>query len=370
MKSETTLRTGSPSRHARALACLGALLVVCAGCDEGPQVRAYSVPKETPPLPAARGMSSAAAAPRGMAWSLPAGWAEVANTSSMRFATLAAGTDDDRIEIAITRLVGSAGGVAGNVNRWRDQVGLPAASEEELPSMVERITARGTEGLMVDLIGPAGEGAEAAAPRMLAAIFPTEANTWFIKTAGDRAVLDAHREAFVEFCSSVTFGGAAAAAPPSAMPSGAMPGGGGGGGDGAPVWDRLPEGWAVDASPKSMSVASITVSGSDQQAALTITPLGGSQDMLSNVNRWRRQVGLGPLASLADDPPRPIEVAGAPGHLINAGGADQRILAVVSVRGGMTWFYKLSGPDPLVSSQLDAFNEFIRSIRFTEGGNA
>ena len=97
---------------------------------------------------------------------------------------------------------------------------------------------------------------------------------------------------------------------------------------------------------------------------LTITPLGGAQSMLDNVNRWRRQLGLGPLASMADEPPLEIDVGGMPGELVDIGNSGRRTLAVVSVRGGTTWFYKLSGPDPLVASQRAAFETFIRSIRF------
>jgi hypothetical protein len=120
-----------------------------------------------------------------------------------------------------------------------------------------------------------------------------------------------------------------------------------------------------------MSVASFTVSGGGQEAALTITPLGGNQDPLANINRWRRQVGLPPLTDLGDDPPQPIDVAGVSGSLVDIGGPEGRTLAVIAPRGGMTWFYKLSGPDPLVKSQRDAFEAFVRSVRFdAEGGSS
>jgi hypothetical protein len=113
-----------------------------------------------------------------------------------------------------------------------------------------------------------------------------------------------------------------------------------------------------------MSVASITVSGGSQEASLTITPLGGNQDLLANVNRWRRQVGLDPIASLEAEPPVPVEVDGQPAHLVDLAGPEQHTLAVLAVRDGTTWFYKLSGPDPLVAEQRAAFSEFIESLRF------
>ena len=48
-------------------------------------------------------------------------------------------------------------------------------------------------------------------------------------------------------------------------------------------------------------------------------------------------------------------------------GSDRRTLGVVATQGPVTWFYKLSGPDPLVEGQRPAFEAFVRSIRF-EGG--
>ncbi len=133
----------------------------------------------------------------------------------------------------------------------------------------------------------------------------------------------------------------------------------------APVWDTLPEGWTADAQPRPMSVASLTIVGGGQEASLTITPLGGSQDQAGNINRWRGQVGLPPAADPAAEV-MPFEVAGLPGSLVDLTGADRHILGVISRRGDQTWFFKLSGPDPLVADQRAAFEAFVRSIRFNE----
>ena len=132
----------------------------------------------------------------------------------------------------------------------------------------------------------------------------------------------------------------------------------------APTWGRLPEGWSVDAAPVAMSVASFTVRDGSQEASLSITPLGGTQDLLANVNRWRRQVGLEPLAELTESPPESLEVAGRPGSLVDIAGDLRRTLGVISTRGETTWFYKLSGPDRLVAGQRAAFEAFVGSIRF------
>jgi hypothetical protein len=118
-----------------------------------------------------------------------------------------------------------------------------------------------------------------------------------------------------------------------------------------------------------MSVASITLAGGGQEASLTITPLGGRQDFLANVNRWRGQLGLEPRPDADSVGAETIEVAGAPARLVDIVGVDGHMLGVISTRGDATWFYKLTGPDPLVADHRDAFVAFMQSIRFTGGGD-
>ena len=320
-------------------ACAAALW---AGCDsELDQVRSYEVKKQTR-ANTARGV---------MQWDLPPGWRVELNRSAMRFATLSAGDGDDGIEVSITKLAGAAGGVGPNINRWRTQVGLERISDADAAASAVEIKARGATGWLVDLSGPADEQEDWEPKRMLAGIFPGKDSSWFVKTTATASTIEAHRSAFVALCESVHFG----PVPPAA--TGAQK-------RDVPKWGDLPDGWRLDAQPKPMSVASLSVSNGSQQASLTITPLGGSQVLLDNINRWRRQVGLGPLSGLDEQPPTPIEVAGQPGHLVDAAGAEKHILGVISTRGGMTWFYKLTGPDPLVAQQKAAFEAFIRSIEF------
>lgn len=352
---------------------IGLALLACCGCGdrEGGEIRAYEVPKEEPP-PTGRmpGPVDLAAGTGAMEWDLPAGWQPAANPNTMRFATLIAGGPgpDDAIEVAITRLAGAAGGVAANVNFWRQQVGLPPVAEADVESLIVPLEARGAEGVMVDLVGaPAADGQPT--PRMLAAIFPAGDSTWFIKTINSEAALQQHRDAFVEFCRSVRFGAAGGMLPPGhppmpSTPAAAAPPPPAGRGPGAPIWASLPEGWSPSDAPVAMSVASFIVGEGDESATVTITPLGGAQDLLSNVNRWRRQVGLGPLASLQDDPPAAIDVGGEPGSLVDVAGADTRTLAAVGMRAGTTWFIKLSGPPAVVAAQKQAFEAFVGSIRF------
>jgi hypothetical protein len=342
-----------------------AALVICTGCSDRDEIRSYTIPKETPPAPAvAAGAPAEASGPTGeMQRELPESWSRVANTNPMRFATFTAGEGDGQIEIAVTQLGGVAGGIGANINRWRGQIGLPPASEEELQDSLVPVVTDQAEGLFVDLVGPAASDDDPDTPRMLAAIFPALDSMWFIKTTSTRAAIETHREAFIQLCESVHFAGSGGSAGSRDAAAGMQPAPDAGE-PGTLAWDALPEGWTVDATPKPMSVASLTISDGAQQASLTITPLGGQQDLLANINRWRGQLGVSPLSGLEEEPPAAIEVAGEDGHLVDIAGAEARILAVVSTRSGQTWFYKLSGPDPLVAGNKASFEAFIRSIRF------
>jgi hypothetical protein len=329
-----------------------------AACDrESDQVRSYDIPKEQKPDVAVNTPPRPAAMPRVMGWDLPEGWQRKSGGGGIRFATLTAGEGENAIEVSIIMLTGTAGGVGPNINRWRTQVGLDEVSDSEATSSATAIKARGTNGFLVDLTGPTDEEKEREASRMLAAIFPADDSAWFIKTTAAVSIIEKYESAFVELCQSVRFVAPSAAKPPPAPAASDSARGG-------PQWDVVPDGWQVDSKPSSMAAASFTITSGSQQAALTITPLGGSQELLGNINRWRRQVGLGPLGSLDEQPPAPIDVAGQPGHFVDIIGKESHILGVVSIRGDMTWFYKLTGPDPLVAEQKAAFESFVRSTKF------
>ncbi|MCZ6699971.1 MAG: hypothetical protein O7D94_13655 [Planctomycetota bacterium] len=348
--------------------CLLALTIAMLwpGCDdrEQEQIRTYRAPKPPPAAGSATGV---------MQWDRPQGWRSVPNPeatgfASMRLATLAAGEGDNQIEVVISQLGGDGGGLIANINRWRGQVGLEPSTDPER----SRIEARGAQGIFVDLAGSAPEGSSAESTRMLAAIFPGADRTWFIKTTATRDRLDAHFEGFMSLCRSVRFGEAppperasqalVAEAPVSEAPESEAPASGSPQ-RGGPTWS-LPNGWERDEQPATMSLASFRIRGGGQEARVTITPLNTPPNLLGNVNRWRGQVNLGPQASLSEDPPKSLPVDGQPGYYVDLKGAQLHTLGVIATRGKTTWFYKLSGPDPLVSEQTAAFESFVGSIRF------
>jgi len=113
-----------------------------------------------------------------------------------------------------------------------------------------------------------------------------------------------------------------------------------------------------------------------QIADVSVVPLGGrAGGLLMNVNRWRGQVGQGPVTeeqvtSLA----QPVEVAGQKAQLYEQigtapeAGLKTNILAAILNRDGVSWFFKMMGHSALVNEQKPIFIEFLKSVRFERPG--
>jgi hypothetical protein len=155
---------------------------------------------------------------------------------------------------------------------------------------------------------------------------------------------------------------------PSGMPPGHPDVGGG-----APrlQW-KLPPGWQ-EVAPGEMRVASFKVTGENgKQADVSVVPLPGLAGRdIDNVNRWRGQVGLSPIAKeKLEKQAQAVEISGQAGQLYEMSGQNpgssekMRILAAVSRRDGMAWFFKMTGDDDLVAKQKPAFVDFLKTLAF------
>ena len=133
------------------------------------------------------------------------------------------------------------------------------------------------------------------------------------------------------------------------------------------VW-TAPSAWK--AKPASaMRKGSYTISGEGgAEADLSITAFPGDVGgELANMNRWRGQISLPPLAA--------GEAAGAVTRLTQAdlaltlvdfggaGASPQRIVGAMVPFGGATWFFKLMGPDAVVAQAKPSFLEFIKTVK-------
>ncbi len=89
---------------------------------------------------------------------------------------------------------------------------------------------------------------------------------------------------------------------------------------------------------------------------MTLSALQGGGDLLSNVNRWRGQAGLDPVAEA--DIPRvaaPVTFVGNDARFVEAIGKDRGILVVASLSEAFSLFFKMDGAPNVVQSQKAAF---------------
>jgi hypothetical protein len=256
----------------------------------------------------------------------PAGWREQPDAGKNRFATFRIGGDEHPLELTVTAFGGS---VLQNVNRWRDNMGLTEISQDELPTETEEMKLEGgAVATLVDLTGVSrgGMGMGPAA------------------------------------------GGLPAGHPPLAAEEN--------------ISYKAPPDWKEVAS-KRPSRATFVVADGGQEARVTVTPLpaldrrvkGGETLLTYIVNIERAEVGL-PVADEKEinRSKHSFRVAGADGSYFDVAGPEakgaerKRVLAVALPHGGKTWFFRMVGPDALVVRQQTAFEGFVASVRFAEGG--
>jgi len=90
---------------------------------------------------------------------------------------------------------GPTGGVLANVNRWRtQQLGLPPVDEAGLKPLLSAIDLPDTKANLVDMAG--------SNQRMIVAIVPRGASTWFFKLVGEETAVGAEKNAFIDFIKS------------------------------------------------------------------------------------------------------------------------------------------------------------------------
>ena len=340
------------------------------GCGQE-KTEVYQVPKEKPPVasavPAMPALPGGLMAPppgaSGVKWKLPAGWEELP-PGQMRVGNfLIKSPQGEQAQMTIIPLAGAAGGNLENVNRWRGQVGLAPITQEQLATTGEKVVVAGQPSEMFDMSGtPPGKTVKA---RILAALLQRGEMTWFFKMTGEDALVEASKPAFVEFIKGVSF------TEPSEMA--VTP-------DAAPLPASLPapeaaaasaQNWAVPADWKStapgpMQLAKFMASDpAGGKAEVTVSSLPGEAGgALANVNRWRGQIGLGPVAedglAALTSPLALGTMKATVVDLINPD-AKKAMRAAIIPRDGQTWFFKMAGDSAVVAAQKQAFTQFLQS---------
>lgn len=296
---------------------------------------------------------------------LPEGWEQLPadQMSAVKFAVR--GAEGAKAQITVTPLPPAAGKPLENVNRWRNQVGLEPVSAEDLTSQMELIQVAGHSAALFDIAGMLPATQEKT--RIVAAMQNRGDTVWFFKMMGEDGLVRAQRSAFTNFVAryplphdhdhDAATGEPAASAPaaapvtPAAPPAPAAPG----------RWP-VPAGW-TEVSPGPMQEAKYTLA--DGRAAMTLSVFGDSAGTLrANVDRWRGQIGLPPVADgELEKLAVPLDLDGVKATLVDMTTAQQRMVAVIVPRGESTWYFKLLGEPDAVAAGKNTFITFVKTTK-------
>jgi len=129
-------------------------------------------------------------------WEVPAGWSP-APASAMRYASFAVEKNGEKADISVVTFPGDGGNDVDNINRWRQQIGLPAVGAEVLKSMIAPVRAGELQMDSVDMSN--------ANARVLAAWTRQNGRAWFFKMSGPPALVEQEKSKFTNFLQSVRF---------------------------------------------------------------------------------------------------------------------------------------------------------------------
>jgi hypothetical protein len=173
------------------------LVLLVAGCGRD-QIQTYQVPKDAAAVPVpAVGRSAQPSTADGFTAELPSGWTEVPSSSAMRMASY----DIEGTEIDFYLIALSMGDIAGNVNRWRGQVGLPGATAEAIAQDVKSFTVDGHAGSYVELYN------EEEGLGIIAAIIDRSPSYWYFTAKGSVDELKSHAADIQAYLASIQFEG-------------------------------------------------------------------------------------------------------------------------------------------------------------------
>jgi hypothetical protein len=159
------------------------------------------LPPSHPPIDGMGAVPAASTADK-PTWEVPAGWQEGPLAQFLVAKYVIAGTGDAKAEVNISSLAGDGGGLAANVNRWRSQLGLAPATDDDLAKLAA-VDVNGAKATVVEL---AGTNQRTSAPASLVGVvLPLGGQTWFYKLMGDAGVVAQQKAALMKFVQSAKY---------------------------------------------------------------------------------------------------------------------------------------------------------------------
>jgi hypothetical protein len=356
----------------RNAALLTLAAIALAGCGRD-DVKVYHVAKE----------ESSATTSSQLQWTLPDGWSEK-TPGQMRVASFTVtGTNGEGADVGVIPLP-TSGQEIQLVNMWRQQMQLPALTNE---ITAETVSVGGDSAKFFDIASDALLIDGKFRARILVAELKRGETSWFFKMTGEDAFVESQKENFLQFLKSVSFAenvpalNAASPVPGTSLgnqnflvPNANTTVIGGANSNGKNSFWTIPVGWQQLQPSSEFLLAEFSINGiNGANADVNVAELAGEGGgLLANVNRWRGQLGLPPLAqedefskivSSIDSSNGKIQLVDFTGTNSKTG-KPARLVGAVVPENGQTWFYKLMGDEQVVALQKDAFIKFVQSAKY------
>jgi len=301
-------------------------------------------------------------------WITPESW-QILAPQPMRDLNFAAG-DPPMTECYVSIMGSSGGGVAANVNRWRQQMGLAPESEETIDAL-PAINVLGFRGVLVELEGTYSgmRGDQQAEDSKLLAVFvPAGDSALTIKMIGPADQVNSERENFATFARSLKVRTAEAPTQTAATreTSGSTEHVSIGGLD-----FEVPSDWKRGGE-RPMRLATYALGATDE-AECYISPLsgsGGGEEM--NLNRWLNQMGHAPMSASALAALPKLNILGQSVSLLETGGTytsmrgetkeNYALAGVFITLEDTSYSIKLIGPQQDVAANRATFIAFCESL--------
>jgi hypothetical protein len=136
-------------------------------------------------------------------WQAPAGWKEIDGGQFLVAKFIVSGSDNSQAAVNVSMSAGDGGGVLGNVNRWRGQLGLAQQSQADVDKLVTSVDIEGGKATLVDMSGT--DMKSGAKTRLIGAIVPKGQQTWFYKLMGPAALVEQQKDTFTKFVQNVKY---------------------------------------------------------------------------------------------------------------------------------------------------------------------
>lgn len=171
----------------------------------------------------------------------------------------------------------------------------------------------GLDKLQTTTASPTAKAAPQTKTRMAVAIFDRPEATWFFKISGPESQVDKSESQWQAFLKTIKFT------------------------DNEPQW-TAPEAWK-SLGPKPMRHATLVINDTNPPIEVAISNLSAGQNLLDNVNRWRRQIGLKPSSEQElDSQITKLKSGDEPFLLFDAIGAGSGTMAPPFAGGGAAPF--------------------------------